>query len=544
MKNQTNNMLINGWSWLMHRVIWAIVHWYLAKKWEKLGVNSELKSVYDHIINIYETEWKESGLFGVLALRRRVRDQINELSVATFLNNQASGKGSKKDYAGLNFNEAFKDLAVFKDIFAKVVWTVETLSALRRVLSFIVNILTIPVFVFHIWLLVRKVIYGLGFITSGSLGLMYYSNFTDWGWWPISKDESSEESYVNNVIRSIQKGLKSTMEWFKSFLEEPSVKDEIKPVDILPPKSPTHNKWIPSWFFDDEGVNKYIWYTGIAITIVALIGVICWGWGSDSDGSSKAAGIGATIWGILPEGVQNYFSGWNWSWNWSREDKGKGPLFPPSEEGSRPSSDRGWFEHYFRSKDTPPSPEQIAANSGSPMIASGRPAGYSYEPYGASSTKIAELDIADSFAVDSAESSPKKTPTIYSNPIPLDLENPFSGDVDPRTIIATFAQKSRELNDMHDRYSNVGARDIPEDALPAIKKVQNEYVEARMRAINAGLIRPLCLHAIYADDDSDGPCTHPDCHSTTTINGPATSTSNKDNATSIAAKGLAKLFRK
>jgi len=151
MKNLTNNIFISAWSWLIHRIIWGIVHWYLGKRWKELGVNSELKSVYDHIVNIYETEWNENGLFGVLALRDRVKNQISELSVSTFLNIQATGsKSSKKDYTNLNFETAFKDLAVFKDIFAKVVWTVETLSALRRVLSFIVNILTIPVFTFYI----------------------------------------------------------------------------------------------------------------------------------------------------------------------------------------------------------------------------------------------------------------------------------------------------------------------------------------------------------------------------------------------------------
>lgn len=325
MRNSTNNIFINAWSWLIHRVIWSIIHWYLGKRWKELGVNSELKSVFDHIVNIYETEWNENGLFSVLALRKRVKNQISELSVSTFLNNQAN-KSSKKDYTSLNFETAFKDLAVFKDIFSKVVWTVETLSALRKVLSFIVNILTIPVFTFYIWLLIRKVVYGLGFIATSGLGFMSLNSHTNW----FPKDETPEENQIKSVLRSIQKGYNTATDWVRSLLEDPSVKEEVKPVDILLPKTVTNNKWIPSWLFDDEGVNKYIWYTGIAITVVALIGVIYWGWGGDSDGSPSAtatgAGIGATIWSMLPEGVQNCFSGWDWNWNRSREDKGKGPL--------------------------------------------------------------------------------------------------------------------------------------------------------------------------------------------------------------------------
>jgi len=158
---------------------------------------------------------------------------------------------------------------------------------------------------------------------------MYYNNFINFNLY--SKEESLEENNIKGIIRTIQKSYNSVTDWIRSLLEDPSVKEEVKPVNILPPKTATNNnKWIPKWFFDEEGVNKYIWYTGIAITVVTLIGVIYWGWGGDSDGSPGATttgtGIGTTIWSMLPEGVQNSFSGWDWNWNRSREDKGKGPL--------------------------------------------------------------------------------------------------------------------------------------------------------------------------------------------------------------------------
>lgn len=57
---------------------------------------------------------------GVLALRRSVKAQIAELSVATFLNRQASTGRGKKDYTLLNFETAFNHLAVYKDIFSKI----------------------------------------------------------------------------------------------------------------------------------------------------------------------------------------------------------------------------------------------------------------------------------------------------------------------------------------------------------------------------------------------------------------------------------------
>lgn len=341
-KNQIKlGFFSNAYQYLMWKVTWIIVSWWLEKRWAKLGLGTDLIKVHDHIHNIYATEWETNGLSGVLNLRRIVKEQIDSLSIATFLNKQAKVKGGTKDYTQLNFEEAHAHLAIFKDIFTKIDWTIQTVYALKQILRFIINIATIPFAAFNLWLLARKIFMIFAVASTGTLDLFYIDNYNDvWGS-NFTSDTlwGSIKEYFFDSVKVVRINIESILVWAKETIEGKPEIPTVKPVDVLEPTLPEKG-WLPSWAYDSNGdVNKYIIYGCIAIaTTITIIFVSSYlnsdggsssagavnsvGSSRASDASSSGAGAaaaagsaaGTTLWTYFSDGLKYPFKIWKWSW--------------------------------------------------------------------------------------------------------------------------------------------------------------------------------------------------------------------------------------
>lgn len=336
----------NAYQYLMWKVTWIIVSWWLEKRWTKLGLGTDLIKVHDHIHNIYSTEWETNGLSGVLNLRRLVKEQIDSLSIATFLNKQAKVKGGTKDYTQLNFEEAHAQLAVFKDIFTKIDWTIQTVYALKQILRFMINIATIPFAAFKLWLLVRKIFMIFAVTSTDTLGLFYIDNYNDvWGS-KLTSDTlwGTIKEYFFDNVKVVRINIESLLVWAKEFIEGRPEIPTVKPVDVLEPTLPglpAQKRWLPSWAYDSNGdVYKYIIYGGIfiATSITVILAAVYLNSGSDgssgagivnsvgtikaTDASSSGAvdaatagsAAGTTLWSYFSDGLKYPFKIWKWSW--------------------------------------------------------------------------------------------------------------------------------------------------------------------------------------------------------------------------------------
>jgi hypothetical protein len=71
-----------------------------------------LRKLYDHIFNVYLTEYEEKGLTGLFKFRKSILNEIRNLNVSLFL-----AKSIKdKDVLSLNFEQSFKHLKKFQSI--------------------------------------------------------------------------------------------------------------------------------------------------------------------------------------------------------------------------------------------------------------------------------------------------------------------------------------------------------------------------------------------------------------------------------------------
>jgi hypothetical protein len=110
-----------------------------------------IQSLFNHIYNVYHLELKESGLMGVMRLRRQILDEINSLNVLMF-----KPKNSKGMLDSLDLKDSFKHLKCYRDILYKVKLTVELLTFVKTILKVLTNAAFLPVFATIIYLLAKK----------------------------------------------------------------------------------------------------------------------------------------------------------------------------------------------------------------------------------------------------------------------------------------------------------------------------------------------------------------------------------------------------
>lgn len=491
----------------LNSIVWTIIHWSLNKQWSRLGMNVELKNVYDHILNLYETEYVENGLVGVLDLRRRVKAQIEELSVGTFLNKQAT-RGKGVDYVKLNFEEAFKDLATYKDIFFNVKWTVEMLVHLKRILSIILNAIMIPIIVLNIYILVKRLLIWFSFATTSSLGFMYFSQIKDLG--------DTTDGYTGTIYRHLTKTYSTLWDQIKSIFypnsleaSNPEISNK-QPVDHTPISNRSkaldifHSETQKALGVEPESDrSKYLYYAGVAIFIVGAGWLIYYNW----DGISKgASGLGGSIWSWMPQGIQDYF-----------------------DKSGKPGSSDNPQSITYRAPHGP--------STEIPMMPAGRPSGYEYTVH-PTPDQVPGFDNNDTSSTASDETIKGKNKAVeYETD---GTASHWGGGNNP----AYFTTAIKQLNKNRDLLTNAVQSALSADDFNTLDKQSVSLLDSLAQAGGKIEYRASCKHLLLPEESHDDDCWH--CVETqgSAMRSRKEAWTQGGSAEETAAKGLKKMFRR
>jgi hypothetical protein len=122
------------------------------------GVN--LTVLFNHIFKLYQSELQNKGVLGAYRLRKYVLSQINDLNINMFY---------KKDevISDDKLKDSLKHLYIFKDILRNIKYSIEALATIKTIISFMINVASIPLIAVSFYLLLRKLFIAASVIIAG-----------------------------------------------------------------------------------------------------------------------------------------------------------------------------------------------------------------------------------------------------------------------------------------------------------------------------------------------------------------------------------------
>lgn len=174
-------------------------------------------------------------------MRKDVLNQINSLNLSMF-------HARHKTLSETNLNKNLTHLISFKDILTKIKFTVEILSLIKIILSFLSTAAFIPIFVLSIYLFIRKIILLFSVLFTSSFTATYLNYY------------SSNLNNFNNILGDLKLSIKNlTIQGFNYIFDE----DLISRKDIISIKIlQSSNNWMTKIY---DYIYNHIPYSSMGI---------------------------------------------------------------------------------------------------------------------------------------------------------------------------------------------------------------------------------------------------------------------------------------
>lgn len=122
------------------------------------GVN--LTVLFNHIFKLYQSELQNKGVLGAYRLRKYILSQINDLNINMFYKKDETISDDK-------LKDSLKHLYIFKDILRNIKYSIEALATIKTIISFMINVASIPLIAVSFYLLVRRIFIASSVIIAG-----------------------------------------------------------------------------------------------------------------------------------------------------------------------------------------------------------------------------------------------------------------------------------------------------------------------------------------------------------------------------------------
>lgn len=155
-------------------LVWFIIRPFIIGRWNKVGAPIPLKSLYYHIYSAYLNEYKHGGLLAVYRYNIIVRSEIAKLSPLLFMGKTVKEQG----LAEADFSKDFVVLHVFKDLLYSIQYTVEVVSYIRAIFSYLYSAALIPILVSSVYTFIKRVSLITIFTSSGLASIAYFKHVT------------------------------------------------------------------------------------------------------------------------------------------------------------------------------------------------------------------------------------------------------------------------------------------------------------------------------------------------------------------------------